>query len=79
MAALAIAVWLAPDPVLRWTAEAWIVSDRVVPPDAVAVVGGGIDDRPSAAASDYRRGLVKKVLVSDTDPGPAGALGDGAV
>jgi uncharacterized SAM-binding protein YcdF (DUF218 family) len=33
--------------------------------DAVAVFGGGIQDRPFAAAEYYRQGLVKHVLVSN--------------
>jgi uncharacterized SAM-binding protein YcdF (DUF218 family) len=46
-------------------ADLWIVTDAVGPADAVAVFGGGIQDRPFAAAQYYRQGLVKKVLVSN--------------
>jgi uncharacterized SAM-binding protein YcdF (DUF218 family) len=46
-------------------ADLWIVSDPIGPADAVAVFGGGIQDRPFAAAQYYRQGLVKKVLVSN--------------
>src|SRR6267142_4877834 len=73
-AVLAVTAWIAPEPVLRWAAEAWIVSDPVAAADAVAVLGGGLDDRPFAAAAYYRQGLVKKVLVSDVAPGPAEAI-----
>ncbi len=73
--ALAVAAWVAPEPLLRWAADAWIVSDRVGPADAVAVFGGGLDDRPFAAAAYYGQGLVKKVLVSDVDPSPAESIG----
>jgi uncharacterized SAM-binding protein YcdF (DUF218 family) len=65
MMALGAASWSARAPVLRTAADLWIVSDPVGPADAVAVFGGGIDDRPFAAAEYYHRGLVKKVLVSN--------------
>ena len=71
---LAVTAWIAPEPMLRWAAEAWIVSDPVAAADAVVVLGGGLDDRPFAAAAYYRQGLVKKVLVSDVAPGPAEAI-----
>jgi uncharacterized SAM-binding protein YcdF (DUF218 family) len=41
----------------------WSVSDQVGPADAVAVLGGGMETRPFAAANYYRQGLVPKVLV----------------
>jgi DUF218 domain len=53
------------DWLLLSAAELWIVSDPLGPADAVAVFGGGIADRPFAAAQYYRQGLVKKVLVSN--------------
>jgi uncharacterized SAM-binding protein YcdF (DUF218 family) len=51
---------------LRWVADLWIVSDPISPADVVAVFGGGLADRPFAAAQYYRLGLVKKVLVDDS-------------
>ena len=60
---------------LRMAADLWIVSDPIGPADAVAVLGGGIEDRPFAAAAYYRQGLVKRVLLSNTQPGPAALLG----
>jgi uncharacterized SAM-binding protein YcdF (DUF218 family) len=72
---LGISAWLGRAPLLRWTAEVWIVSDPLGPADAVAVFGGGLEDRPFAAAAFYREGLVKKVLVSNVHVGPAEKLG----
>lgn len=45
-------------------ADLWIVSDTVTKADAAVVLGGGLNDRPFAAADLYRNGLVKKVLIS---------------
>jgi uncharacterized SAM-binding protein YcdF (DUF218 family) len=50
---------------LRAAVDLWAVSDTVTAADAVAVLGGGTDTRPFAAAAYYKRGLVKKVLVSN--------------
>jgi len=74
-AVLVGSAWFAHRPLLRGAADLWIVSDPVAPSDAVAVFGGGVQDRPFAAAAYYRQGLVKKVLLSDDRVGPAAALG----
>ncbi len=49
---------------LRGAADLWIVSDPVTRSDVVAVLGGGLEVRPFAAAELYKKGLVTKVLVS---------------
>jgi len=72
---LAPAGWLEREPLLRWIASVWIVSDPVGPADAVALFGGGLPDRPSAAAEYYRRGIVKRVLVSNVRQNPFEELG----
>jgi uncharacterized SAM-binding protein YcdF (DUF218 family) len=53
----------------------WIVSDPVEPADAVAIFGGGVEDRPFAAAAYYRKDLVKKILISNVRESPAERLG----
>jgi uncharacterized SAM-binding protein YcdF (DUF218 family) len=53
----------------------WIVSDSVDAADAVAVFGGGLEDRPFAAADYYRRGLVPKVLLASARTSPSVKLG----
>src|SRR5947208_7040257 len=63
--ALGITGWFERAPVLRTAAEWWVVSDPIGPADAVAVFGGGLEDRPFAAAEYYRDGLVKKILVAN--------------
>jgi uncharacterized SAM-binding protein YcdF (DUF218 family) len=74
VAALAVG-WLERNWVLRSAAWLWIVSDVVRPADAVAVFGGGIAERPFAAAEYYRNGLAKKVLVSSVPESRPNALG----
>jgi uncharacterized SAM-binding protein YcdF (DUF218 family) len=56
--------WCFRAPLLREAANLWIVSDTVTRSDVVAVLGGGLDVRPLAAAELYKQGLVTKVLVS---------------
>jgi uncharacterized SAM-binding protein YcdF (DUF218 family) len=73
--ALGIAGWFERAPVLRTVAEWWVVSDPVGPADAVAVFGGGLEDRPFAAAEYYHRGLVTRVLISNAHEGRAERLG----
>ena len=63
VAALGIGAWADREWLLRSVADLWIVSDPIGPADAVAVFGGGLADRPLAAAQYYRQGLVKQVLV----------------
>jgi uncharacterized SAM-binding protein YcdF (DUF218 family) len=73
--AIAIMAWLAHRTLLQSVAELWIVSDPVIQADAVAVLGGGIEDRPFAAASYYREGRVAKVLLSNVREMPAEKIG----
>jgi uncharacterized SAM-binding protein YcdF (DUF218 family) len=56
-------------------ADLWIISDTVTHADAVVVLGGGLDDRPFAAADLYRRGLASKVLISQVGDDPAASVG----
>jgi uncharacterized SAM-binding protein YcdF (DUF218 family) len=72
---LGVAAWLSRDILLRSAAEWWIVSDRLGPADVVAVFGGGIEDRPFAAAAYYREGLVKKIALPDIRSSRAEQLG----
>jgi uncharacterized SAM-binding protein YcdF (DUF218 family) len=72
---LGAGAWLGRDTLLRSAADLWIVSDPLAPADAVAVFGGGLEDRPFAAAAYYREGLVKKILLSNIRPSPAELLG----
>ena len=77
MAALGLWAWGSHEWLLRSAADWWIVSDWIGPADAVAVFGGGIGDRPFAAAQYYRQGLVKRILVSNGRQSPAEKRGLG--
>jgi uncharacterized SAM-binding protein YcdF (DUF218 family) len=46
---------------------AWVTSDQLGPADAAAVLGGGIETRPAAAAQLFKAGLVKQIVVSNGD------------
>lgn len=69
------AAWFARVSLLRAAAQWWIVSDPIEPADAVAVFGGGVEDRPFAAAKYYKAGLVKRIAVSNVEASPAEQLG----
>ena len=70
-----LSAWLKPDTLLRGAADLWIVSDEPAPVDAIAVLGGGLEYRPFAAADYYRRGLAPKILISNVGVTPAEQLG----
>src|SRR5580704_2659405 len=75
VAILALWAWLEPEPLLRGAANLWIVSDEPAPADAIAVLGGGLEYRPFAAADYYRRGFAPKILISNIGATPAEQLG----
>jgi hypothetical protein len=60
-----IGLWLDHKELLRNAAGLWVEYDSVEPADAVAIFGGGLKTRPSAAAEYFRQGLVHKILVSN--------------
>ena len=66
LAALAGGVWTLRTSLLRGAANLWIVSDPVVQSEVVAVLGGDLEVRPFIAAELYRKGLARKVLVSQS-------------
>jgi uncharacterized SAM-binding protein YcdF (DUF218 family) len=72
--AVLFAGWLAREEILRGMARAWTVSDPVAPADAVAVLGGGLETRPFAAADLYKRGIAKRILLADVRLSPTEKL-----
>jgi uncharacterized SAM-binding protein YcdF (DUF218 family) len=75
IAVLALWAWLKPDILLRGAADLWIISDEPASADAIAVLGGGLEYRPFAAADYYRRGFAPKILISNIGATPAEQLG----
>jgi uncharacterized SAM-binding protein YcdF (DUF218 family) len=65
LATICVSVWCGRATLLRGAAELWIVSDPVGPADAVVILGGGLAVRPFAAADYYKKGLTRKILVSN--------------
>lgn len=70
-----VACWVDRSPILRESAALWIVSDPLEPADAIAVLGGGVDQRPFVAADLYKKGLANKVLVANVKLHPIEILG----
>jgi uncharacterized SAM-binding protein YcdF (DUF218 family) len=75
VAVLGSGAWVGGNWLLTSAADLWIISDPLGPADAVAIFGGGLADRPFAAARYYHQGLVTKVLVSDNRRDPAERYG----
>lgn len=59
-------IWLDRDSLLQHLADLWIISDPITRADDVVVLGGGLKYRPPIAAELYKKGLVSKILVSQT-------------
>lgn len=62
-------------PLLRASANCWIVNQRVTRSDAIVVLGGGLESRPLAAAKLYQAGLAPRILLMNVRTGPVTALG----
>jgi uncharacterized SAM-binding protein YcdF (DUF218 family) len=69
--AFGIGAWANREWLLHSIANLWIVSDPLGPADAVVVFGGGLADRPLAAAQYHQQGLVKKILVANAGQSPS--------
>jgi uncharacterized SAM-binding protein YcdF (DUF218 family) len=75
VAIISALAWFNREALLRQAAEQWIVSDNIGPADAVAILGGGLDTRPFAAAEYYRKGLTQRILVANVNLGKLERLG----
>ena len=62
-------------PLLTGLAEAWVVNDPVTKADAIVILGGGLENRPFAAAKLFHDGVAPQVLYMDVKLGPAEELG----
>ena len=62
-------------PLLTGLAQAWVVNDPVAKADAIVILGGGLENRPLAAAKLFQDGVAPHILYMDVKLGPAEELG----
>jgi uncharacterized SAM-binding protein YcdF (DUF218 family) len=62
-------------PLLTGLAKAWVVNEPAAKADAIVILGGGVENRPFAAARLFHDGVAPKVLYMNVKPGPAEELG----
>jgi uncharacterized SAM-binding protein YcdF (DUF218 family) len=56
---------------LTGLAEAWVVNEPATKADAIVILGGGLENRPFAAARLFHDGVAPRILYMNTRPGPA--------
>jgi len=74
-AALLAAAILFRTPLLRGVADLWIVDQPLQPAGVIVVLGGGLQNRPFAAAELYHQKLAPRLLLLDSRPSPTAQLG----
>jgi len=62
-------------PLLTAAARTWVVDEPVAHADAIVVLGGGLENRPFAAAKLFHDGLAPKILYMDVKLSPTTELG----
>jgi uncharacterized SAM-binding protein YcdF (DUF218 family) len=62
-------------PLLTGLARAWMVHEPAAEADAILILGGGLENRPFAAAQLYRAGIAPRILYLNVQPGPVEELG----
>src|SRR5689334_20408445 len=60
---LGCAGWWWRAPLLRGVAHLWIVADAPAKADAIVILGGGLDSRPTEAARLFHAGYAPRILV----------------
>jgi uncharacterized SAM-binding protein YcdF (DUF218 family) len=62
-------------PLLTKIGQAWVVNDPLPHADAIVVLGGGLENRPFAAAKLYHDGVAPRILYMNVRPSPAEEIG----
>jgi uncharacterized SAM-binding protein YcdF (DUF218 family) len=62
-------------PLLAGLADAWVVNDPVTKADAIVIPGGGLENRPFAAAKLFRDGVAPIILYMNVRLSPAEEMG----
>jgi uncharacterized SAM-binding protein YcdF (DUF218 family) len=63
--ALLLAGYVFRAPLLTGLAGAWVVNDPVTKADAIVILGGGLENRPFAAAKLFHDGVAPQILYMD--------------
>jgi uncharacterized SAM-binding protein YcdF (DUF218 family) len=72
---LLLALYVFRGPLCIGLARAWIVNEPIGKADAIVVLGGGLENRPFAAARLFRDRFAPKVLYMDVKASPTSELG----
>jgi uncharacterized SAM-binding protein YcdF (DUF218 family) len=75
LGALLLIAFIFRAPLLTGLARAWVVNQPAIHADAIVILGGGVENRPFAAARLFHEGVAPMVLYMDVQPGPAEELG----
>jgi uncharacterized SAM-binding protein YcdF (DUF218 family) len=62
-------------PLLTSLGEVWVVNEPVTKADAIVILGGGLENRPFAAARLFHDGVAPQILYMDVKLTPAEELG----
>jgi len=73
--ALVLAGYVFRAPLLTGLAKAWVINDPATKADAIVILGGGLENRPFAAAKLFHAGVAPMILYMDVQPDPVEALG----
>lgn len=73
--ALLLVGYLFRTPLLTGLADAWVVNELATKADAIVILGGGLENRPFAAAKLFHAGVAPRVLYMDVKLSPAEELG----
>jgi uncharacterized SAM-binding protein YcdF (DUF218 family) len=72
---LLVASYVFRAPLLRASADFWIVNQSVTNTDSIVVLGGGLQTRPFFAAKLFQEGLATRILLMNVKPDATTELG----
>jgi uncharacterized SAM-binding protein YcdF (DUF218 family) len=72
---LLVAAYFFRVPLLTNMARAWVVNEPVAKADAIVILGGGLENRPFAAANLFHNGVASRILYMNVRLNPAQELG----
>jgi uncharacterized SAM-binding protein YcdF (DUF218 family) len=73
--ALLLTGWLFRVPLLAGLGRAWVVNEPAAHADAIVILGGGLENRPFAAARLFQQGVAPKILYMEVKLGPVQEMG----